>query len=212
MEMSPLFEELLIFSSLLLGVVLLYILLKLHYVFAFGLVEKTGLSDIKKAKIQNIKQYVFMFLKILLAFGLITVLIFGTKMLIDGESLKAFIWGQWTKIPEGFWLSLLFTLLRIAVLIVVSRYILKLIYAFLDKRQAKTIEKKVYEKNHVEAVYRRFHNTIKYTVVLGIVYRITHFFPFLEIVSYVILVSLLLFFIISLFYLGIEVRQMLRKR
>ena len=212
MEISPLFEELLIFSSLLLGVVLLYILLKLHYVFAFGLVEKTGLSDIKKAKIQNIKQYVFMFLKILLAFGLIIVLTFGTKMLIDGESLKAFIWGQWIKIPEGFWLSLLFTLLRIAVLIVVSRYILKLIYAFLDKRQAKTIKRKVYEKNYVIAVYRRFHNTIKYTVVLGIVYRITHFFPFLEIISYVILVSLLLFFIISLFYLGIEVRQMLRKR
>ena len=212
MSTPNLYEEFLIFALLLLGVVGVYILLKLHYIFAFGLVEKTSISDIKKEKIQKIQKYVFIVLKVLLVLALLAMFLFGSALLIEGMSLKQFVLNSWAKIPEGFWTFLLFTLFRIAVLIVVSRYILKIIYTFLDKQQHKLIEKKVYKKRHIETVYERLHNTIKYTVVLGIVYRITHFFPFLEIVSDVLLLVLILFFTISLFLLGLEVKKMFQQR
>lgn len=207
--MSVPLEEYLVFLLLLFGVVGVYFLLKLHYVFAFGLVKNTSISQEQKQKIEKIKKYVFVFLKVLLVVGLLSMLFFGTLTLYQGASLKTFVFKSWGKIPEGFWLFILFTLLKIAVLIVVSRYILQIIYTFLDKRQQLTIDKKVYKKTDVENVYKRMHNMIKYMVVLGIVYRITYFFPFLEIISSIILLGLILFVVVSLLLLAREVRTML---
>ena len=207
--MSLPFEELLVFTLLLLGVVGIYYALKLHYVFAFGLVKKTSISEEKKQKIEKIKTYVFTFLKVLLLVGLVSMFVFGTGVLMDGMSLKALVIDLWQKIPEGFWVSLLWTLIRIAVLIVVVRYILKKIYVFLDKQQEKTIAKKRYNTENVELVYLRIHNTIKYTFVLGVIYRIVHFFPFLLEVSYVFLVALILFFIVAL---GITLKEIILMR
>lgn len=201
-------EEYLVFALLLLGVVGIYILLKLHYIFAFGLVKNTSLSQEKKQKIEKIKKYVFVFLKVLLVVGLITMLFFGIFTLYEGESLKAFVLKSWDMIPDGFWLFLLFTLVKIALLIVISRYVLKIIFAFLDKQQRKTIEKKVYKKILIERVYMRIHNMIKYMVVLGIIYRITYFFPFLEMISSLILIVLILYAVISLLLLAREVSTM----
>ncbi len=172
------FEELLVFALLLLGVVGVYVLLKLHYIFAFGLMKNTASYEKHKDKILKIKSYLFLFLKILLGLGLLAMLIFGSTMLSEGLSLKAFVLDSWKKIPDGFWTLLLFALFRIAVLIVVSRYLLRKIFAFLDRQKQKTINKKVYNKSNIEKTYLYIHNTIKYTVVSGIIYRITHFFPF----------------------------------
>ena len=203
--MSTPLEEYIIFALLLLGVVGIYMLLKLHYVYAIGLVKNTSISQEKKQKIEKIKKYVFVFLKILLVIGLTAMLIFGSMTLYEGASLKSFVMKSWGMIPEGFWLYLLWTLIRIAVLIMVMRFVLKVIYKFLDRQKERTLLKKRYNNQNVELVYLRMHNTIKYTVVLGVMYRITHFFPFLEEVSYVFLVSLILFFISALF---VTIREM----
>jgi hypothetical protein len=144
-------------------------------------------------------------------FGLLGMFAFGSVILLDGMSLKTFVLDAWGKIPEGFWTFLLWTLFRIAVLVVVSRYILKIIYTFLDKHEEKIIEKKMYKNVNIKTVYKRLHNTIKYMVVLGIVYRITHFFPFLKLISDVLLIALILFFVMSLFLLGLEVKKMLQQ-
>lgn len=207
--MSIPFEELIVLTLLLLGVVGIYYALKLHYIFAFGLVKKTSISEEKKQKIEKIKTYVFTFLKVLLIVGLVGMLFFGTKVLMDDMSLKTIVIDLWEKIPEGFWLSLLWTLIRIAVLIVVARYVLKKIYVFLEKQQEKTLAKKRYNTENVELVYLRIHNTIKYTFVLGVIYRIVHFFPFLLEVSYVFLVALILFFISAL---GITLKEVFLMR
>lgn len=207
--MSIPFEELIVFTLLLLGVVGIYYALKLHYIVAFGLVKKTNISEEKKQKIEKIKTYVFTFLKVLLLVGLVSMLLFGTKVLMDDMSLKTIVIDLWQKIPEGFWLSLLWTLIRIAVLIVVARYVLKKIYVFLEKQQEKTLAKKRYNTENVELVYLRIHNTIKYTFVLGVIYRIVHFFPFLLEVSYVFLVALILFFISAL---GITLKEVFLMR
>ena len=207
------FEELFVLILLLLGVVGIYYALKLHYIFAFGLVNKTSLSQVKKQKIEKIKTYVFTFLNVLLVMGLLGVLIFGIKvLLLDGMSLKVIVVNLWQKIPEGFWLSLFWTLIRIAILIVIVRYILKTIYYFLDIQQEKTIAKKRYNTENVESVYLRIHNTIKYTFVLGVIYRIVHFFPFLVEVSYVFLVALVFFFISALSMTLKEVFHMYQTR
>lgn len=207
--MSVPVEELFVFTLLLLGVVGIYYALKLHYVFAFSLVKKTSISEEKKQKIEKIKIYVFTFLKVLLLVGLAGMFIFGTGVLMDGLSLKALVIDLWLKIPEGFWLSLLWTLMRIAILIVVVRYVLKKIYALLEKQQEKTIAKKRYNTKNVELVYLRIHNTIKYTFVLGVIYRIVHFFPFLGEVSIVFLLALILFFIVAL---GITLKEVFLMR
>lgn len=210
--MFPPLEELFTFALLLLGVVGVYILLKLHYIFAFGLVKNTSLPADKKEKIEKIKKYVFVFLKVLLFAGMVCMFLFGTVTLYEGNSLKAWVFEYWSMIPEGFWLSLLWTLIRIAVLIILMRYLLKFIYKWLDGQQAKTMAKKRYNNFNVEMVYLRVHNTIKFTVVLGVVYRIVHFFPFLEEVSYVFLFALILFFISASFITIREVQMMLKTR
>lgn len=194
----PPLEELFVLGLLLLGVVGVYYALKLHYIFAFNLVKNTSLSNKKKQKIDNIKKYLFIFLKILLSIGLLGMFVFGLSHLMEGESLKALVTQLWGKVAEGFWSDLVFTLFRIAVLIVVSRFLLKKIYLLLDKQQQKTINKKVYNEYNVKKMYLRIHNTIKYTVVLAIIYRITHFFPFLEDVSAVMFVFVVGFFVMAL--------------
>jgi len=191
------FEELLVFILLLLGVVGIYYALKFHYIFAFGLVKNTSISHEKKQKIEKIKIYVFTFLKVLLVLGLISMAIFGTVVLMDGMSLKGLVIELWQKIPEGFWVHMLWVLIRIAILIILMRYILKFIFRLLDKQEKKSIAKKRYNTKNIEMVYLRIHNTIKYTVVLGVIYRIVHFFPFLIEVSYIFLVALILFFIVA---------------
>ena len=135
--------------------------------------------------------------------------VFGAGVLMDGMSLKTLVVDLWQKIPEGFWSSLLWTLIRIAVLIVVVRFILKKIYAFLAIQEEKAITKKRYNTENVELVYLRIHNTIKYTFVLGVIYRIVHFFPFLVEVSVVFLVALILFFIVAL---GITLKEVFLMR
>jgi hypothetical protein len=207
--MSIPFEELAVFTLLLLGVVGIYYALKYHYIFAFRLVQNTAISENKKQKIEKIKTYVFTFLKVLLVAGLVSMFIFGTVVLMDGMSLKMLVIELWQKIPEGFWLSLVLTLVRIAVLIVVVRYLLKMIFRFLDRQQKRTIAKKRYNTKNVERVYLRIHNTIKYTFVLGVVYRIIHFFPFLAEVSYVFLIGLILFFISAV---GITLKEVFLMR
>ena len=196
--MPTLMEELVVFTLLLLGVISIYYALRLHYIFAFRLVQKTSISEEKKQKIEKIKTYVFIFLNILLVSGLVSMLVFGVTTLTDGLSLKVLVLDQWEKIPEGFWISLLWTLVRIAILIVIVRYLLKVIYHFLERQQEKSIMKKRYNSENIERVYLRIHNTIKYTFVLGVIYRIVHFFPFLVEVSYVFLVALIVFFISGL--------------
>ena len=190
-------SEVLVFALLLLGVWGAYILLKLHYIFAFGLVQKTDISEDKKQKIEKIKHYVFTFLKVLFISGLVAVAVFGFVTLSTGGSLKDFVMVTWGKIPEGFWLSLLWTLVRIALLIVLMRYLLKFTYRFLDKQEEKILVKKRYNSDNVELVYLRLHNTIKFSVVLGVVYRIIHFFPFLLELSHVFLFALISFVTIA---------------
>ena len=202
-------EEVLVFALLLAGVFVIYYTLKLHYVFAFKLVQKTNISEAKKEKIEKIKIYVFYFLKVLLILALFAMIVFDTSVLMQGMSLKALVIEWWHKIPEGFWLSLLWTLLRIALLIVVARYLLKKIYTFLEKQEERTIAKKRYNKENVSLLYLRIHNTIKYTFVLGVVYRIVHFFPFLLEVSYLFLLALLLFFLVAS---GITIREFFMMR
>jgi len=192
------FEELLVFALLLLGVVGIYYALKLHYVFAFNLVKNTAISNEKKQKIEKIKTYLFTFLKVLLILGLIAMSIFSTAVLMDGMSLKGVVIELWHKIPEGFWLHMLFILVRIAILIVLMRYVLKAVFGFLDKQKEKVIAKKRYNSKNITLVYLRVHNTIKYTFVLGVVYRIIHFFPFLAEVSHIFLAALILFFMMAL--------------
>ena len=210
--MLPPLEELFVLALLLLGVVGIYVLLKLHYIFAFGLVKNTSISQEKKQKIEKIKKYVFVFLKVLLLVGLVSMFIFGSMTLYEGDSLKSFVLISWDMIPEGFWVSLLWTLIRIAVLITVMRYLLKYSYKWLDRQQEKTLAKKRYTMYNVEMVYLRLHNTIKFTVVLGVIYRIVHFFPFLEEVSYVFLFALILFFVSASFITIRELVTMLKTR
>jgi len=206
------FEELLVFALLLLGVVGIYYVLKLHYVFAFNLVKNTAISNEKKQKIEKIKTYLFTFLKVLLTLGLIAMSVVGTVILMDGMSLKGVVIGLWNKIPEGFGLHILFIFVRIALLIVLMRYVLKAVFGFLDKQKEKVIAKKRYNSENITLVYLRVHNTIKYTFVLGVVYRIIHFFPFLEEVSHVFLVALILFFILAIMITIKELISMIQTR
>lgn len=205
--MSIFIEELFAFLLLLSGVVGIYYALKLHYVFAFGLVQKTDISAKKKEKIEKIKGYIFIFLKVLLFLGLVGAFVFGAMTLYEGNSLEAVEIDLWHQIPEGFWLRLLWTLLRIAILIILMRYILKFVFKYLDTQ--KMLHKKCYNKEKIDTYYLRLHNTIKFTVVLGVVYRIIHFFPFLEDVSEVFLWGLVLFFLVAS---AITMREYIRMR
>jgi len=214
MDIPNFYEEIIVFGLLLLAVVGVYIMLKLHYHFAFGLMKNTASYEKNKYKIDKVKQYLFFVLKVLLWLGLISMSTFSIYYLSEGMSLKALIFELWAKIPEGFWLEALFIILRIAVIIVLSRYVLKFVYAFLDKYQQRAIENRCESCSEVSIVklYTRLHNMVKYTVLLGILYRITLFFPFLEVISRGLWILLILYFVVSLGLLAVNVMMIIKEK
>ena len=214
MDTPNFYEEVIVFGLLLFAVFGVYIMLKLHYHFAFGLMQNTSSYEKNKLKIDKAKQYLFFVLKVLLWLGLISMFTFGIHYLSEGMSLKGLIFELWAKIPEGFWLEALFVILRIAVIIILSRYVLKFVYAFLDKYQKKAIENRCESCSEVTIVklYTHLHNMVKYTVLLGILYRITLFFPFLEVISRGLWILLILYFVVSLGLLLINGMTMIKEK
>ena len=87
--MSIPFDELIVFALLLLGVVGVYVLLKLHYVFAFGLMKKTASYEKNRVKIDKAKRYLFVFLKILLVLG------FGAMFAFCTDCLNPLFHSRW---------------------------------------------------------------------------------------------------------------------
>jgi len=199
MDIPNFYEEIIAFGVLLCAVVALYFMLKLHYQFAFGLMKNTSSYEKHESKIEKAKHYLFFVLKVLLWIGLIGVFVFGIYYLSKGMSLKALLFALWDKIPEGFWLEAFFVIIRIAVIITLTRYILKFVYAFLDKKQQKAIENRCESCREMTIVklYTRLHNTVKYTVLLGILYRITLFFHFLDVVSRGLWMLMILYLTVS---------------
>ncbi len=214
MYIPNLYEELFVFGLLLLGVVGVYTLLKLHYIFAFGLMKNTSSYEKNKPKIDKAKKYLFFVLKVLLWLGLISMVVFCINYLSQGMSLKVLLFEWWAKIPEGFWLEALFVIIRIAVIITLSRYVLKFVYAFLDKYQQKAIENRCVNCSEATIIklYSRLHNMVKYTVLLGILYRITLFFPFLEVISRGLWILLILYFVVSLGLLVVNGITMIKEK
>lgn len=208
------YQEIIVFGLLLLAVVGVYILLKLHYHFAFGLMKNTASYEKNKPKIDKAKEYLFLVLKVLLWICLVGMFVFGVNYLYEGMSLKALLFELWAKIPEGFWVEAFFVIIRITVIITLSRYVLKFVYAFLDKYQQKAIENRCENCTEVTIVklYTRLHNMVKYTVLLGILYRITLFFPFLEMVSRGIWIILILYFVVSLGLLAVNSMTMIKEK
>ena len=214
MDITHLYEEVIVFILLLLSVVGVYIMLKLHYHFAFGLMKNTASYENNKPKIDKAKKYLFFVLKVLLWLGLISMSAFCIHYLSEGMSLKALLFELWAKIPEGFWQKALFVIIRIAVIITLSRYVLKFIYAFLDKYQQKALENRCVNCSETTIIklYGRLHNMVKYTVLLGILYRITLFFPFLEVISRGLWILLILYFVVFLGLLLINGMTMIKEK
>ncbi|HSR74654.1 MAG TPA: hypothetical protein VLL31_07405 [Sulfurovum sp.] len=208
------YEEMIVFILLLFSVFGVYLLLKLHYQFAFGLMKNTDSYEKNRVKIEKAKTYLFMVLEVLLWVGLISMFLFCSYYLYEGMSLKAHVFELWAKIPEGFWLNALFVILRIAVIITLSRYLLKLVYAFLDKQKQKAIENRCEHCSDETIIkfYARLHNMVKYTVLLGILYRITLFFSFLKVISTALWMFLILYVVVSLGLLGSNWVLMVKER
>ena len=208
------YEEMIVFLLLLITVFGVYLLLKLHYQFAFGLMQNTASYEKHKVTIDKAKTYLFIVLKVLLWLGLIAMSLFCTFYLYQGMSLKALVLELWARIPEGFWLHALFIIVRVAVIIVLSRYLLKFVYAFLEKQQQQAIENRCEHcrQETIRKLYSRLHDMVKYTVLLGILYRITLFFPFLEAVSTALWVLLILYVVGSLGLLGGNWVSMIKER
>jgi hypothetical protein len=214
MDTSNFYEEVIVFGLLLFAVVGVYMMLKIHYHFAFGLMKNTSSYEKNKIKIAKAKKYLFFLLKVLLWLGLIGTTAFCIYYLSEGMSLKALLFEWWSKIPEGFWLEAFFVIIRIALIITLSRYVLKFVYAFLDKYQQKAIENRCANCSEITIVklYTRLHNMVKYTVLLGILYRITLFFPFLEVISRGLWILLILYFVVSLGLLIVSGMTMIKER
>lgn len=214
MDIPNFYEEILAFGLLLFAVVAVYFMLKLHYQFAFGLMKNTSSYEKHKSKIEKAKQYLFFVLKVLLWIGLIGVFVFGIYYLLQGMSLKSLLFELWAKIPEGFWLEAFFVIIRIAVIITLSRYVLKFAYAFLDKKKQKAIENRCESCREITIVklYTRLHNTVKYTVLLGILYRITLFFHFLDVVSRGLWILMILYLIVSAGLLAVYGLTMMKEK
>ncbi len=214
MNIPNFYQEGIAFGVLLFAVVVLYFMLKLHYQVAFGLMKNTSSYERHQSTIEKAKHTLFFVLKVLLWGGLIGVCIFGSYYLSEGMSLKAFLFELWAKIPEGFWLEAFFVIIRIAVIITLSRYVLKFVYAFLDKHQQKAIENRCdnCRERTIVTFYTRLHNMVKYTVLLGILYRITLFFTFLDVVSRGLWILLIVYFMVSVGLLALNGLTMMKEK
>ncbi len=214
MNIPNFYEEVSAFGAILSAVVALYFMLKLHYQFAFGLMKNTSLYETHPDKIEKAKHTLFFVLKVLLWIGLIGTFVFSSYYLSEGMSLKALLFRLWAKIPEGFWLEAFFVIIRVAVIITLSRYVLKFVYAFLDRHQQKAIENRCDNCREVTIVtfYTHLHNMVKYTVLLGILYRITLFFTFLDVVSRGLWILLIVYFMVSVGVLTLNGLTMMKEK
>lgn len=214
MDASHFYEDLFIFMVLLMMVFGVYALLALHYGVAFRLMKNTASYEKHKSKIEKAKTYVFLVLKFALWAGWLSVSLFYGYSLYEGWSLATLFFEYWAKIPEGFWLEALFVIVRIAVVITLSRYFLKWVYGLLDRRQQSALENRCVTctEQTISTFYRRLHTTVKYTVVLGILYRICSFFPFLEMLSAALWMAMLLYLCASIGLLGVNILAMLKEK
>jgi len=198
-----LYEEILTASLLLFAVLGFFVALRLHYRFAFGLLKNTEDYETKKHKIKKIESFSFFALNILFVIAFMAVFSLDAYYLYEGYSLEEMVIDLWHKIPQGFWLELLFKLIRVAIMIILMKIVFKFTYKLLKQKEKKLILKQCYKEELVKLFFLRVKNTIKYTFVLGVMYRITHFFSFLEEVSYIFLVALIGFF---LFAFGVSIQ------
>ncbi|HQR73582.1 MAG TPA: hypothetical protein PLH07_03980 [Sulfurovum sp.] len=214
MDAYHFYEDIFIFMVLQLMVFGVYALLALHYVVAFRLMKNTASYEKYKSKIEKAKTYVFLVLKFALWVGWLSVALFYGYSLYEGWSLATLFFEYWAKIPEGFWLEALFVIVRIAVVITLSRYFLKWVYGLLDRRQQSALENRCVTctEQTISRFYRRLHTTVKYTVVLGILYRICSFFPFLEMLSAALWMAMLLYLCASIGLLGVNILAMLKEK
>ncbi len=214
MDASHFYEDIFIFILLLLMVCGIYTLLALHYVVAFGLMKNTDSYNKHKSKIEKAKTYVFLVLKFGLWAGWVSVSLFYGYYLYEGLSIATLFFEYWAKIPQGFWLEALFVIVRIAVVITLSRYFLKWVYGLLDKQQQRALENRcaTCRELTISTFYMRLHTTVKYTVVLGILYRISLFFSFLEMLSATLWMAIVLYFCASIGLLGVNLSAMLKEK
>ena len=208
------YQEAIVFVLLLAAVFGVYVLLKLHYQFAFGLMKQTDSYEKNRVTIEKAKSYLFMALKVLLWAGLMGMSVFCIAYLYEGMSLKALAFELWARIPEGFWLNALFVILRIALIITLTRYLLKAVYAFLDRYRQKAVDNRCEQcrEETIIAFYARLRAMVKYTVLLGILYRITLFFSFLEVISAALWILLILYALVSLGAVGRNWMLMIKER
>ena len=214
MDASRFYEDVFVFVLLLLMVFGVYVLLALHYYVAFGLMKNTASYDRHKLKIEKAKRYVFVVLKLGLWTGWASVCLLYGYYLYKGWNLATLFFEFWAKIPEGFWLEAFFVIVRIAVVITLSRYFLKFVYAFLDKQQHRAIENRcaTCSEQTISMFYTRLHTTVKYTVVLGILYRISLFFSFLEMLSVGLWTAMVLYVCASIGLLGVNMVAILKEK
>jgi len=208
------YEDFSVFVLLLLMIWGVYILLYLHYKIAFRLMQDSASYEKYQIKIDKAKTYIFLILKCLLWVGWVSVLAFYGYMLYDGLSLGFLFFEYWAKIPQDFWLEALFVIARIALVIALSRYLLKWVYAFLDKQQHKASKDKCprCKQETIDVFYKRLQKSIKYTVVLGILYRISLYFPFLETLSLVLWWTMMLYVCICVALLGTGRLTMMKEK
>lgn len=214
MPTSHMHEDMFVFVLLLLIILGLYTLLRLHYVLAFGLMKKTATYEKHYIKIEKAKTYVFLVLKFALWAGWVSVSLLYGYYLYEGLSLATLFFEYWAKIPQGFWLEALFVIVRIAVVITLSRYFLKWVYGLLDKQQQSALKNRCATCTEltISTFYRRLHTTVKYTVVLGILYRISLFFSFLEMFSATLWMAIVLYLCASIALLGVNLLAMLKEK
>jgi hypothetical protein len=214
MDAYHFYEDIFIFIVLLTMVLGVYALLALHYVIAFGLMKNTASYEKHKSKIEKAKTYVFWMLKFGLWAGWLSVSSLYGYYLYEGSSLATLFFEYWAKIPQGFWLEALFVIVRIALVITLSRYFLKWVYGLLDKQQQRALENRctTCREQTISTFYMRLHTTVKYTVVLGILYRICLFFPFLEMISAALWMIMVLYLCASIGLLGVNMLAILKEK
>jgi hypothetical protein len=199
-------------AGVLLALLLLYIVIETHYIFAFKLMQKTQIYQTKREKIERVRRYFFNFLHLLYPLTFMAVLGMIFLYLYEGNSLEAWIVTSWERIPEGFWVQMLWTLLRIALLIVVMRFLWKRLKGWLAFKKSQTITREEEEPAKVEIFYQRLQTALKIAIVWGVVYRIVHFFPFLSMLSWVLWWGLMLFLVGSVVVVMIDFWKMFNSR
>lgn len=192
-------NDLILLGSLLLAIVVLYFILSFLIKFVVNKLNKMSQLEKYHSNINLFQKISYILLRIGVFFLFFGVLGYGGYNIYKQKDLKELLFELLQKIPDGFWMNLGISFVKVIVLIYIAKYIIKISLKWLASLEQKALLYKQIKSNDesIAIVFARLEQVVKYGIILIVLYTSFKLFSLPEIFSSYTIIVLKIFFYIS---------------